>query len=204
MAASGDGDVYSYIIVSLYRFFFPFFSYSLSVPKIVMMIFRWLLSGSSLSKKELSDTPVNQDLTRPRPITHAGYNRSDSNLIRQSYNLNWPILYSKMPNKLDEKKNFLNCCCHLWINEYKQIYSDGTTTVVICARNKKAGTALFLCISFSLLVRCMEILINHSWMELNVLFYCSELNFYVLEAYIYDAPTITSFLTRTQEWISHP
>ena len=41
-------------------------------------------------------------------------------------------------------------------------------------------------------------------MELNVLFYCSELTFYVLEAYIYDAPTITSFLTRTQEWISHP
>ena len=131
MAASGDGDVYSYIIVSLYRFFFPFFSYSLSVPKIVMMIFRWLLSGSSLSKKELSDTPVNQDLTRPRPITHAGYNRSDSNLIRQSYNLNWPILYSKMPNKLDDKKKFPKLLLSfVVINEYKQIYSDDTTTLI--------------------------------------------------------------------------
>ena len=160
MAASGDGDVYSYIIVSLYRFFiFLFSSYSLSVPKIVMMIFRWLLSGSSLSKKELSDTPVNQDLTRPRPITHAGYNRSDSNLIRQSYNLNWPILYSKMPNKLDEKQKFPKLLLSfVVINEYKQIYSDDTTTVVICARNnKKDGTTLFLCISFSLLVRCMDI-----------------------------------------------
>lgn len=109
MAAIVDGGVWWRRRLFLYYcfvvpLFFPFFSYSLSVPKIVMMIFRWLLSGSSLSKKELSDTPVNQDLTRPRPITHAGYNRSDSNLIRQSYNLNWPILYSKMPNKLDEKK----------------------------------------------------------------------------------------------------
>jgi hypothetical protein len=95
MAAIVDGGVWRRRRLFLYYcfvvplFYFPFFSsYSLSVPKIVMMIFRWLLSGSSLSKKELSDTPVNQDLTRPRPITHAGYNRSDSNLIRQSYNLN--------------------------------------------------------------------------------------------------------------------